>query len=250
MKKPAKLAVQIKDQTGMQNVGMGREGQPGQTATESVNLQTNSRLRTAMQSIFLDDFTLRFMGQVHELLRRNMDPQDRLRIIGEEGGPLIASMDPTQVDAKFDLKMEITPTLPFDEQRRQQNAVQMFQLLGMPYLKRLLEAYDGEVPQAMEDLLTLPGVARKTANVVRGVIWSLADGVVVDTHVQRISGLLGWTKAKTAEHIEKDLMVLHDRTGWIGLSHRLIHHGRQICIARRPRCAECPLAKECPSSDA
>lgn len=133
---------EIKDQTGMQNVGMGREGQPGQTATESVNLQTNSRLRTAMQSIFLDDFTMRFMGQVHELLRRNMDPQDRLRIVGEEGGPLIASMDPTQVDAKFDLKMEVTPTLPFDEQRRQQNAVQMFQMLGMPYLKRLLEAYD------------------------------------------------------------------------------------------------------------
>jgi len=113
---------------------------------------------------------------------------------------------------------------------------------------RLLEAYDGEVPQSMEDLLTLPGVARKTANVVRGVVWGLADGVVVDTHVQRISGLLGWTKAKTAEHIEKDLMVLHDRTGWIGLSHRLIHHGRQICIARRPKCDECTLRQLCPSA--
>ncbi len=113
---------------------------------------------------------------------------------------------------------------------------------------RLVEAYDGEVPQAMDDLLTLPGVARKTANVVRGVIWGLADGVVVDTHVQRISGLLGWTKAKTPEHIEKDLMALHDPTAWIQLSHRLIHHGRQVCIARRPKCDECTLRQLCPSS--
>ncbi len=113
---------------------------------------------------------------------------------------------------------------------------------------RLIEAYDGEVPQSMEDLLTLPGVARKTANVVRGVIWGLADGVVVDTHVQRISGLLGWTKAKSPEHIEKDLMALHDQTVWIGLSHRLIHHGRQVCIARRPQCEECVLRQLCPST--
>lgn len=113
---------------------------------------------------------------------------------------------------------------------------------------RLVDAYGGEVPQAMEDLLTLPGVARKTANVVRGVIWGLADGVVVDTHVGRISSLLGWTRVKSAEHIEKDLMVLHPQEEWIALSHRLIHHGRAICIARRPRCAECPLRSDCPSA--
>ena len=114
--------------------------------------------------------------------------------------------------------------------------------------QRLVDAYDGEVPQAMEDLLTLPGVARKTANVVRGVIWGLADGVVVDTHVGRISGLLGWTTAKSAEHIEKDLMALVPRDSWIVLSHRLILHGRQICIARRPRCDECTLRTLCPST--
>ena len=101
-----------------------------------------------------------------------------------------------------------------------------------------------------DDLLTLPGVARKTANVVRGVIWGLADGVVVDTHVKRISTLLGWTNRADPVHIERDLMALHPQESWISLSHRLIHHGRQICIARRPRCAECPLSKECPSSNA
>ena len=102
-------------------------------------------------------------------------------------------------------------------------------------------------PQEMEDLLTLPGVARKTANVVRGVIWGLADGVVVDTHVKRISTLLGWTNRSDAVQIERDLVALHPQEVWIDLSHMLIHHGRAVCIARRPRCDECPLALDCPS---
>jgi len=116
--------------------------------------------------------------------------------------------------------------------------------------QRVEEAYGGEIPQAMEDLLTLPGVARKTANVVRGVIWGLADGVVVDTHVKRISNLLGWTKRSDPVQIERDLMALHPREVWIDLSHLVIHHGRRTCIARRPRCDECPLAVDCPSSGA
>jgi len=119
-------------------------------------------------------------------------------------------------------------------------------LLGMA--ARVSEVYAGEMPQAMEDLLTLPGVARKTANVVRGVIWGLADGIVVDTHVTRLSGLLGWTRRTAPEQIERDLMALHPPEVWIDLSHMLIHHGRQVCIARRPRCGECPLSKDCPSA--
>jgi endonuclease-3 len=119
-------------------------------------------------------------------------------------------------------------------------------LLGMA--QRVSEVYAGEIPQAMEDLLTLPGVARKTANVVRGVIWGLADGVVVDTHLKRISGLLGWTLRTAPEQIERDLMALHPQEAWIDLSHMLIHHGRRVCIARRPRCGECPLANDCPSA--
>ena len=114
--------------------------------------------------------------------------------------------------------------------------------------QRVEEVYGGEIPQAMDDLLTLPGVARKTANVVRGVIWGLADGIVVDTHVKRLSNLLGWTKRSDPVQIERDLMALHPREVWIDLSHMLIHHGRAICIARRPRCDECPLATDCPSA--
>ncbi len=119
-------------------------------------------------------------------------------------------------------------------------------LIGMA--ERVSEVYGGEIPQDMDDLLSLPGVARKTANVVRGVIWGLADGVVVDTHVKRISGLLGWTKKNDPVHIEKDLMALHPQEVWVNLSHMLIHHGRRICIARRPQCGECPLNRLCPSS--
>ena len=95
--------------------------------------------------------------------------------------------------------------------------------------ERVTEVYGGEIPQSMDDLLTLGGVARKTANVVRGVIWGLADGVVVDTHVKRIAGRLGWTKATSPEHVEQDLMSLHPTEAWIDLSHILIHHGRGLC---------------------
>jgi endonuclease-3 len=119
-------------------------------------------------------------------------------------------------------------------------------LIGMA--QRVTEVYGGEVPRDMDDLLSLPGVARKTANVVRGVMWDLADGVVVDTHVGRISRLLGWTEKKDPAHVEKDLMALHPQSVWVELSHMLIHHGRRICIARRPRCDECPLNRLCPSA--
>ena len=114
--------------------------------------------------------------------------------------------------------------------------------------ERVVAVYGGEIPSAMEDLVTLPGAARKTANVVRGVVWGLADGVVVDTHVMRISGKLGWTKSKNAEHIERDLMVLHPPEKWIALSHLLIHHGRDLCPARKTKCTECPLADLCPAA--
>ncbi len=114
--------------------------------------------------------------------------------------------------------------------------------------ERVTEVYGGEIPQTMEDLLTLGGVARKTANVVRGVIWGLADGVVVDTHVKRIAARLGWTKATSPEHVEQDLMALHPTEVWIDLSHILIHHGRGLCPARKPRCEACPVRSLCPAA--
>ena len=106
---------------------------------------------------------------------------------------------------------------------------------------RIVHHYDGRVPDRMEELLTLPGVARKTANVVLGVWYGIADGVVVDTHVKRLSSLLGLTTQKSPEKIEQDLMALTPQSAWIDLSHLLIFHGRRVCTARKPRCADCVL---------
>ena len=111
--------------------------------------------------------------------------------------------------------------------------------------QRLVSEFGGDVPRTLEELITLPGVGRKTANVVLGTSFGIASGVVVDTHVQRITRLLGLSQGKTPEAIEQDLMRLLPRKEWVNYSHRLIHHGRRICIARRPKCAECPLLEDC-----
>ncbi|MFN0198464.1 MAG: endonuclease III, partial [Planctomycetaceae bacterium] len=123
--------------------------------------------------------------------------------------------------------------------------------------QKLVDNFHGELPRTLEELTTLPGVGRKTANVVLGTCFGLATGVVVDTHVKRITRLLGLTEKTIPEHIEADLIEILPRKEWINFSHRLIHHGRRICIARRPRCTECPLLSVCcrvglpplPSSD-
>lgn len=115
--------------------------------------------------------------------------------------------------------------------------------------RRVVAEFDGQVPQTMEQLLTIPGVARKTANVVLGSWFKIAAGVVVDTHVMRISQRLELTKETTPEKIEKDLMRLLPEPAWIDFSHRMIHFGREICIARKPRCADCFLEDVCNSKD-
>jgi endonuclease III len=114
--------------------------------------------------------------------------------------------------------------------------------------QRIVEAYNGEVPTTMADLLTLAGVARKTANVVLGTVYGIADGVVVDTHVKRLANRLGLTMLDDPEKIERDLMLLVPREAWITFSHMLILHGRQVCDARTPRCTVCTLNHLCPSA--
>jgi len=114
--------------------------------------------------------------------------------------------------------------------------------------KRLLEEHHGQVPRTLAELVKLPGVGRKTANVVLGVAFGTPEGVVVDTHVQRISQRLGWTKHTEPPEIEQDLMALFPRSDWDMLSHTLIFHGRRVCAARKPACAACPVSAECPSA--
>ena len=112
----------------------------------------------------------------------------------------------------------------------------------------LVQKHGGKVPDTMEALLELPGVARKTANVVLGTWFKKATGVVVDTHVHRISRRLQLTREDDPKKIEQDLMKLLPPEEWINFSHRVIWHGRRLCTARKPKCGECPLAEVCPSA--
>jgi endonuclease-3 len=146
---------------------------------------------------------------------------------------LMAMADPREVEEL------IKPTGFFRNKTRS--------LLGMA--GGLLDRFGGSVPDRMEDLVTLPGVGRKTANVILGTAFEKPAGVVVDTHVGRLSRRLGLTRLSDPVKVEAVLMKLFPRKNWTLLSHLLIFHGRRVCVARRPRCAECVLNDLCPSSE-
>ena len=114
--------------------------------------------------------------------------------------------------------------------------------------RRIVEVYDGKVPDTMEDLLTLRGVARKTANIVLGNAYGKVEGIAVDTHVKRVSNRLGFTTQSDPDKIEQDLMHLIPRERWFNFTYVLIDHGRALCIARRPLCEQCPVNYLCPAS--
>lgn len=114
--------------------------------------------------------------------------------------------------------------------------------------KMLVEKYDGEVPRTLQQLIELPGVGRKTANVVLGVAFGTPEGMVVDTHIQRISQRLGWSKNTDPLRIEQDLMKLFPKEQWNMLGHTVIFHGRRVCDARKPNCADCTVNTLCPSA--
>ena len=115
--------------------------------------------------------------------------------------------------------------------------------------QKILNEFGGEVPRDIDQLLTVPGAARKTANVVLGTAFGIASGVVVDTHVSRISQRLDLTKETTPEKIERDLVRILPRERWIQFAHQIIHFGRELCVARKPRCAECPIEALCYTKD-
>jgi endonuclease-3 len=115
--------------------------------------------------------------------------------------------------------------------------------------KKIVNEFGGEVPRTLEELITIPGAARKTANVVLGTAYGIASGVVVDTHVQRVSRRLDLTKNEDPVKIERDLMQIIPRDRWILFSHQIIHHGRALCVARKPKCAPCGLNALCYARD-
>jgi len=114
--------------------------------------------------------------------------------------------------------------------------------------RRIVEVYDGRVPSTMEELLTLRGVARKTANIVLGNVYDTVEGIAVDTHVKRLANRIGFSDSPDPVTIEQDLMRLLPRERWFDFTYVLIDHGRAICVARKPRCADCPIEPLCPSS--
>ena len=138
-----------------------------------------------------------------------------------------------------DLEKEIRPTGFFRNKTKS--------IMGAS--KAVVEQFGGQVPRTMEELLTLPGVARKTANVVLGTAYGIASGIVVDTHVIRLSNRLDLTRNEDPKKIEQDLMAIIPQTKWIQFSHQLIWHGRRVCAARKPKCAECNLESLCYSKD-
>jgi endonuclease-3 len=115
--------------------------------------------------------------------------------------------------------------------------------------RKVIEEFSGQVPQTLAELITIPGAARKTANVVLGVCFGKAEGVVVDTHVFRIARRLGLAKGDTAQKVEQELMQILPQDRWIAFSHQIIHHGRQVCDARKPKCDRCNLEQLCHSED-
>lgn len=141
--------------------------------------------------------------------------------------------------------------VPREELERDINSINFFRnkAKSIQEMARLvLERHKGQPPQTLEELIELPGVGRKTANVVLGTAFGIPTGVVVDTHVARLSERLGITENKTPEKIEADLMELLPKKEWIDFSHRLIWHGRKVCNARKPACENCSLERWCPSS--
>jgi endonuclease-3 len=115
--------------------------------------------------------------------------------------------------------------------------------------RRIVEEFTGQVPQTLAELITIPGAARKTANVVLGVSFGIAEGVVVDTHVFRIGRRLGLAKGDSPQKVEQELIRILPQDRWIAFSHQLIHHGRQVCDARKPKCDRCNLEQLCNSKD-
>ncbi|HJS25680.1 MAG TPA: endonuclease III [Actinomycetota bacterium] len=154
------------------------------------------------------------------LFRKYRTPSDYLKVPGDE------------------LKADIKPTGFFN-----QKAISIREAC-----RRIVEAYDGEVPDTMEDLVTLRGVARKTANIVLGNAFGIVEGIAVDTHVKRLANLLGFSEQSDPDKIEQDLMRLIPRERWFDFTYVLIDHGRAICVARKPKCDACPVNHLCPSS--
>jgi endonuclease-3 len=186
-----------------------------------VALRFSNPLEMLIATILSAQCTDERVNQVTEtLFRKYRTPEDYLRVPESE------------------LAADLKPTGFFNQKTRSVRGA----------CARIVEAYGGQVPNTMEDLLTLPGVARKTANIVLGNAFGIVEGIAVDTHVRRVSQRLAFTAEDDPDKIERDLMELIPRARWFDFTYVLIDHGRAVCVARTPKCALCPVNHLCPSS--
>jgi endonuclease-3 len=186
-----------------------------------VALRFSNPLEMLIATILSAQCTDERVNQVTEMLfEKYRTPQDYLRVPEPE------------------LAADIKPTGFFNQKTRSIRGA----------CQRIVEVYGGEVPDTMEDLVTLPGVARKTANIVLGNGFGKVEGIAVDTHVRRVSRRLGFTEQEDPDKIERDLMRLIPRKRWFDFTYVLIDHGRAICVARTPKCEICPVSHLCPAS--
>jgi endonuclease III len=188
-----------------------------------VALEFTNPLEMLVATILSAQCTDERVNQVtRDLFRKYRTPQDYLKVPEEQ------------------LAADIKPTGFFNQKTRSIRGA----------MQRIVDAYGGRVPGTMEDLVTLPGVARKTANIVLGNAFDIVEGIAVDTHVRRLANRIGFSDQADSDKIEQDLMRLIPRDRWFGFTYVLIDHGRQICQARSPKCAACPIETLCPSSRA
>jgi endonuclease-3 len=186
-----------------------------------VALRFSNPLECLVATILSAQTTDEGVNRVTEsLFRKYRTPEDYLRV------------------PEAELAADIKPTGFFNQKARSIRGA----------CRRIVETYDGRVPDTMEELITLPGVARKTANIVLGNSYGKVEGIAVDTHVRRVSQRLGFTTHDDPDKIERDLMALIPRDRWFGFTYVLIDHGRAICVARTPRCESCSVNRLCPSS--
>ncbi len=187
----------------------------------SVALRFSNALEMLVATILSAQCTDERVNAVTEtLFRKYRTPEDYLRVPEDE------------------LKTDIKPTGFFNQKATSIRAA----------CERIVDAYGGRVPDTMEELMTLRGVARKTANIVMGNAYGKVEGIAVDTHVKRVSNRLGLTEASDPDKIELDLMRRIPRERWFDFTYVLIDHGRATCVARRPRCEGCPVNHLCPAS--
>jgi len=233
IKKAGKIAASVKSQVRKSTAGAAKGNDPKRVAAilakldeaypaATCELKHENAFQLLISTILSAQCTDVRVNQVtQELYKKYKTPKD------------FAYANPTE------LETEVRPTGFFRNKTKS--------IIGAS--KGIIENFGGEVPRTMEELLTLPGVARKTGNVVLGTAYGIASGIVVDTHVQRLSNRLDLTRNEDPKKIEQDLMSVIPQNKWIIFSHQLIWHGRRVCVARNPKCMVCNLERICYSDD-